>query len=256
MTTTVHVLVEPAPLTGATNMARDEALLEHVVAGGEPWLRWYQWCEPTLSLGYFQSEETAPVPLEMAHLPRVRRLSGGGAILHDRELTYSLVLPATHPLTEAPSALYALIHNAIVHVLNEHGCQVALRGTAFGPEAGPEAFLCFSRGDANDVVWGQHKVLGSAQRRRKGAVLQHGSLVYAASPAAPQFPGLFDLGNSIPLSGLQLQLVDTTAIVCGTPQIVDDFPPTLQQRAQQLEAERYSHLDWGKPGLDNRLHGR
>ena len=56
-----------------------------------------------------------------------------------------------------------------------------------------EPFLCFSRGDARDIVLGQHKVLGSAQRRRRGAVLQHGSLLLALSEFAPEFPGLREL---------------------------------------------------------------
>jgi lipoate-protein ligase A len=180
--------VDP-PQSGAVNMAIDEALLQSAIAGTLS-LRFYQWAAPTISLGHFQAASRAPVPERFAGLEMVRRLSGGGAILHDRELTYSCGLPASHPLAKAPSRLYDLIHQAVIDELAARGIACRMRGTdAFADQS----FLCFSRGDARDVVIGGQKILGSAQRRRQGAVLQHGSLLLEASPLTPEFPGLGEL---------------------------------------------------------------
>src|SRR4029079_17428332 len=85
----------------------------------------------------------------------------------------------------------------IIQVLAGFGYSPSLRGTAL-PDRSQE-FLCFGRGDDFDVVLGAYKVLGSAQRRRKGAVLQHGSLLLRSSAQGAAFPGLFDCGGySVP----------------------------------------------------------
>ena len=170
----MRVLDDP-PADGATNMARDLALLDEAIAGGDPTLRWYRWSEPTISLGYSQDDDPSVEP----DLPRVRRLSGGGAIRHDDEWTYSLTLPRDHPHAVEPTRLYRLVHQAIVESLPAGA--VAFRGEPEKERDG--AFLCFARGDANDLLLAAgpgsgQKVVGSAQRRRRGAVLQHGSLLW------------------------------------------------------------------------------
>lgn len=170
-----RVIIDPAPSTGAWNMAVDEALLNAAIEEEGSLVRLYRWSEPTVSLGYFQSlAATRDHPL-LRELPVVRRLSGGGAILHHHELTYSVTLSAGHPLARIPREMYTSVHFCVVNVLAEFGVAASLRGAADESRGG--RFLCFGRGDAFDVVMGQHKVLGSAQRRRKGAILQHGSLI-------------------------------------------------------------------------------
>ncbi|MCC7425164.1 MAG: hypothetical protein IT428_33255, partial [Planctomycetaceae bacterium] len=93
-----HVIVESHPRSGAWNMAIDEALLETAVDAEQCTLRFYRWSEPTVSLGYFQKPEEAAADPLLAGLPIVPRLSGGGAILHHHEWTYSIALPPGHPL--------------------------------------------------------------------------------------------------------------------------------------------------------------
>ena len=104
------------PADGVTNMARDEALLDWVGRGAAPpTLRFYRWEPPTISLGYFQAySEFEKLPPPAGELAVVRRTTGGGAILHDREWTYSLALPASHPLAAGGKApkLYELMHDA------------------------------------------------------------------------------------------------------------------------------------------------
>lgn len=169
----------------------DEQLLNDALTG-IPSLRFYQWNEPTVSLGHFQASNGVNVPVRFARLPVVRRLSGGGAILHDRELTYSCALPAAHPQCPQPGQLYDRIHAAIIQVLADRGVSCRMRGTdAFEDKS----FLCFSRGDARDIVIGRQKIVGSAQRRRQGAILQHGSILLQASSSAPEFPGIQELSS-------------------------------------------------------------
>jgi len=243
-----HVVIDQPAHSGAWNMALDEALLEAAVEGQGTFLRWYQWSEATLSLGYFQAANESLSNPEWAGLPVVRRLSGGGAILHERELTYSCALPADHPRTNDPYQLYLDIHGVLIQVLRSHGFEVNLRKTRFGKEGPVEAFLCFSRGDEMDVVLGAHKVLGSAQRRRRGAVLQHGSLVLHRSGYAPQFPGLFDLHppGDLDVGTLLEEMAGVMAEILGPNQIREGFEPRLLQRARQLHDERYLSLDWSR----------
>jgi lipoate-protein ligase A len=176
---TIRLIIDPA-LDGPTNMARDEALLIRVGRGdAPPTLRLYQWEPETVSLGYFQSyEELRTQPDGVRALPAVRRLTGGGAIVHANELTYSLTLPLDHPLLGGgPMRLYELVHDAAIAMLKQRGvpaqrmgCQTPGGNSRRGP------FLCFQRRYAWDVVSTGRKVVGSAQRRARNAVLQHGSI--------------------------------------------------------------------------------
>lgn len=198
-----EVLVEPHPLDGETNMARDAEMLQSAVDDNRCRLRIYEWDQPTISLGYFQKPDS--VPAEFSELPCVRRLSGGGAILHHDELTYSCALPAQHPRASRPTELYDVVHEQIIRVIrNSRIAEIEARGTV---ESGlNEPFLCFLRQDPHDLVFGSHKVLGSAQRRRKGSVLQHGSLLLRASPFAKHLPGILDLGGLVECSVLAKEL--------------------------------------------------
>lgn len=186
----LEVIVEPAPRSGADNMAIDESLLVSAIEHKTRTLRLYRWREPTVSLGYFQKEDDPVLQTRFAGLPRVWRLSGGGALLHDREITYSITLPDGHPLADAPTLLYDQVHAALVALLNDLGAPAQVRGEK---REQPEPFLCFGRGDPRDIVLAGHKIVGSAQRRRRGAILQHGALLLEHSPYAPEFPGLFNL---------------------------------------------------------------
>jgi lipoate-protein ligase A len=189
-----RLLLESEPHSGAWNMAVDEALLETAVREGLATFRWYRWSEPTLSLGYFQVESEVPNDPKWSRLPVVRRLTGGGAILHDREWTYSFTVPAGATLAAHPVALYDLVHGALIDLIRRYGLAADKRGET--PPTVPEPLLCFSRRDAHDVVVCGHKVVGSAQRRRKGAVLQHGSLLLRRPELAPGHLGVEDLGLS------------------------------------------------------------
>ncbi len=187
----LRVIIETEAHSGVWNMAVDEALLETAIAEGVATLRWYQWSEPTVSLGYFQKSAELASDNLLSRLPSVRRLTGGGAILHHDELTYSVVLPANQELFERPEQLYDIVHESIVGSLREIGFPVSFRGETV--KCLDEPLLCFLRQDSHDLTLSGSKVLGSAQRRRRGSILQHGSLILRASPLASHLRGLTDL---------------------------------------------------------------
>lgn len=174
-------------------MAVDEVLLDEAASGEGLVLRTYAWAEPTLSIGYFQdASERLAHPASLA-CPLVRRLTGGGAIVHDRELTYSVVLPADDPLARTRERLYREFHESLIECLADWSIEAMVWGKA--GEASPAPFLCFQRRTELDVVLGPGKIAGSAQRRRRAAVLQHGSILLQRSTAAPELPGLYDLSS-------------------------------------------------------------
>jgi lipoate-protein ligase A len=182
---------------GASNMGTDLALLEAVDA--EPTaavLRTYEWSEPTLSLGYFQPIAAAEAEARFRGAPWVRRPSGGGALWHDREVTYALVLPRSHPAAARASGLYRAVHAAIAGALRRRGIDAGRRGESEALAAPP--FLCFADRDPEDVVFarGGPKLVGSAQRRRTRAVLQHGALLLGRSGATPELPGLREVAGA------------------------------------------------------------
>ncbi|MCH7726328.1 MAG: lipoate--protein ligase family protein, partial [Planctomycetes bacterium] len=184
-------LLIDAPAEGAWNMAVDEALLEAAESRGEWSLRFYRWSEPTLSLGYFQSIRELEDRWRSTAL--VRRTSGGGAIMHDAELTYSLTVPPTSPLARQPLRLYRAVHLSVIAALAEYGIDAKLCQSPSEAPHKNQPLLCFQRRSAGDLLVGEAKVCGSAQRRRRGAVLQHGSIVLGTSPFAPQIAGLDEL---------------------------------------------------------------
>lgn len=229
-----------AEADGPGNMAIDEALLETAEAGTAV-LRTYGWTEPTLSLGYFQNLDAARADPRWRAVPTVRRPTGGGALWHDREVTYALVIPRDHPLARRHVDLYEAVHEAIAADLRSLGANARRRG--HGGE-GDRPFLCFRDADPSDVVIDGVKVVGSAQRRRAGAVLQHGSLLLAASPTAPELPGLAEVaGREIARLDWVERLGRLLAAACGLTPQPDVATLTEQRRAAELRAD-YADPAW------------
>lgn len=179
-------------------MAVDEALVRHA---STPTLRLYGWDPPAVSLGRFQPGRVELDGLLDAGLPVVRRMTGGGAIVHWHELTYSITLPEDHPLVRCSTReSYARLHAPIRDALFAIGVEASARGAA---SEGPDPLLCFHRVTALDLVVGGLKLVGSAQRRTHGRVLQHGSIVLSANPLQPGTAALDTvLGRSVPAEEL------------------------------------------------------
>jgi lipoate-protein ligase A len=167
---------------GRTNMAIDAAILEGVDEGRSgPAVRVYAWEPPTVSTG---NSQRASLELDLdacrgAGLGVVRRPTGGRAVLHYGELTYSVVGPAGEaPLGDSISETYESIATALVLGLAHLGVRAELAPVATTARGrGEAAPPCFVSAGRFEVVVGGRKLIGSAQRRRGRAVLQHGSLL-------------------------------------------------------------------------------
>jgi lipoate-protein ligase A len=265
-----RLLIDPAS-GGAWQMAVDEALLETAAAGGGASLRFYEWSEPTLSLGYFQQYADRTTHRATRDCPLVRRQTGGGAILHDVELTYSLaVLEDRRGLGEA-TRLYDAVHTALVDVLAGLGVEARLSDgqgepTAKGtpraadrsrirnnpdvdsaPAARREPFLCFQRRARGDVLVGASKICGSAQRRHGNAVLQHGSLLLAASTLTPELPGLKELtGRRWTVAFLRDSWTRELASRLGLSLRQEGLTAAELDRVRTLAVEKYDSARWNR----------
>jgi len=171
------IFIADGALPGAENMARDQALLERAITGEGPLLRVYGWRGPTLSLGYFQDEAAVAEAgaAQRLGVDLVRRFTGGGAILHHHEVTFALAVPPAHPWAAlGVDDSYLALTRPLLGVLGAAGVEAAFRG---GAVPAHKAANCFAGAACPDLVHGGRKLFGSAQRRRRGAVLQHGSLL-------------------------------------------------------------------------------
>jgi lipoyl(octanoyl) transferase len=233
---------------GAANMALDEALLNAVAGGGEvALLRTYGWSEPTLSLGYFQHVAEAQADSRWRSVPTVRRFSGGGALWHHHEVTYALAVPASHPLARPSTKLYQAVHATIRDTLRSRGVSAFRRGDLATSEKSERkrAFLCFTGTDPEDIVTDGVKIVGSAQRRREGAVLQHGSLLLARSFRTPELPGVCDVAacTAAPMTWSEWLCEQIPGALGLRPHAVA-IPEELRLRAKEWKQNRYDDPRW------------
>ncbi|MAG91826.1 octanoyltransferase [Candidatus Woesearchaeota archaeon] len=155
-----------------TNMAIDEAILTHCQI---PTLRLYQW-QPSISIGYNQdaNNEININKSKRYKIPIVRRITGGKAILHDKELTYSFILPQDSlSLPQSIAESYRIIAKALVNAFGIIGIKAELKKQ-------PEKIstpICFNSSNWYELLVNNKKISGSAQRRLNGMILQHGSLL-------------------------------------------------------------------------------
>ena len=162
-------------------MERDTALLAQVAEGERPALRLYRWETPALSLGRFQSDdEVDRDACRRLGVAVVRRPTGGKALLHGADLTYAVAIPRPEGADGSVDAVYCRLAGALVAGLARLGVEAAIArheradangsGVAHGP-------VCFTSMQGADLRVGPRKLCGSAQVRRGGAVLQHGSIL-------------------------------------------------------------------------------
>lgn len=178
-----RLIIDAGPRPGVENMAIDQALLESVKAEGPPSLRFYRWGPPCLSLG--RNQPASPVLAEAAArrgLDIARRPTGGAAVLHDHELTYSVAVPVG--ALGSPRETYRALNRALVAGLRRLGVAAEVAGEPDGgarplDPSGP----CFRGAAPGEVAVGGLKLVGSAQRRDGRTLLQHGSLLLAGDQA-------------------------------------------------------------------------
>jgi lipoate-protein ligase A len=173
--------IDSGALDGATNMATDEALSRFEFSL-KPILRVYRWQPFTISLGYNQKFEE--IDIEKCQEDRVdvvRRPTGGRAIFHAHEVTYSVILPKASPwFFKNTLAVYNQISSALVVGLQELGLPVVLERMTSNDHAFKHyknRFACFATSAKYEIHFQGKKLVGSAQRRFEKALLQHGSIL-------------------------------------------------------------------------------
>lgn len=175
-------LVLDPPMPGKENMEKDLEIMEEVATGEcPPTLRLYRWSPPAVSLGYFQ-DETEVIDMSACHesgIDVVRRPTGGRAVLHHHELTYSVIVPEAHPFINRGGVMdaYRSISRGIITAFNLLGI-VASIASEEEVRAGLAPGSCFDTSSAYEVQINGKKVVGSAQLRRDGIVLQHGAILF------------------------------------------------------------------------------
>lgn len=267
MTDPWRYIITP-PARGAWNMAVDEAVLESVGRGDcPPTLRLYAWQPACLSLGYAQSIKDVDMPrLKANGWEVVRRATGGRAILHVDELTYSITAPPGEPLV-AGSVLesYQRLAKALILGVRSLGIPVEMEensspaGTAKGP-------VCFEVPSAYEIVVNGKKLVGSAQARKKEGVLQHGTfplhgdltritqaLVYQDEQARAEAGQKLLMraataetitGGIIPWETAANAFVNAFETALGVKMKAGELSPTETARANELMENKYDHPAW------------
>ncbi len=175
-----RLLFERQPRSAAENMAVDEALLRaHADGESPPVLRFYRWNPPALSIGYFQSfdREVDPEGCRSLGFDWVRRPTGGRAVLHEDELTYSVII-SEEILRGSVLQTYSTLSRALACGLQKLGVDAQLTGgrPPTRQDRQDSSAACFDTPTVNEVAVQQKKIVGSAQVRRRGVILQHGSI--------------------------------------------------------------------------------
>jgi lipoyl(octanoyl) transferase len=261
-------LLRHGPATGATNMAVDEAIARAAAEGlVPPTLRFYAWAPPCISLGRHQ-------PLAAVDVSRcgelgfdiVRRTTGGRAILHTDELTYSVAARQDDPLMRGMVMdVYLRLSEGLVEGLRRLGVEAEpAPGTS---RAGPDvSAACFEVPSAYEILAGGKKLLGSAQNRRSGFVLQHGSLPLTGNLARlieclilPSDAERDKLRRSLTEHATTLETAAGRSIgfdeagdalaagfesALGIGLLPADLTETEQAWALDLARDKYGHRDW------------
>jgi lipoate-protein ligase A len=229
-------------LSGPENMAADEVLLE-AAEGGQPSLRFYAWQSPTLSLGYFQPEAVRQTDPQLRLLPFVRRSSGGATLVHDQELTYAIALPSGSIWQPRGQSWICRMHEIIARALTSVGIMAI--SVKCGEEKKSGEILCFLHQTPGDLVLGGHKIVGSAQRKQRGAILQHGAILLAKSASTPNLPGIREISKLEISAGdltpaIRMTLEHKTGWRCSEY----TWKPEELRRIAELAHDKYAHESW------------
>ena len=236
-----RLIIDDEPRSGAANMAMDQALAEAAAAGeAPPTLRFYRWHPPAVSLGRHQP--IADVDAEMVQqlgYEIVRRPTGGRAILHTDELTYAVTAAADEPrVSGSLMDAYLRLSNALLSGLQRVGLQADKAGGDV--RAGPNvSAACFEVPSAYEITAHGRKLIGSAQSRRAGYVLQHGSL-----------PLVGDIGRLVDVlalpaeerARLRAELVGRACTLAEALGVAEDDPSLDFKHVAQAIIEGFSEL--------------
>ena len=216
-----------APAEGRANMRRDQTLLEEAAAGAPPALRLYRWSRPTLTLGHGQSagDATDPEALATFGVPWVRRPTGGRALLHlPDELTYAFAAP--RGWASGVRAAYFRVMGSIWSALSRFVRLDPPPAGALPRDTASPRLPCHAVATGHEITARGHKLVAGAQRWRRGAFLQHGSIPWTVDRA---------LTNA--LAGLPADSpVDAIGLSELAPLGPANAPPSVEEVAVALDA--------------------
>jgi lipoate-protein ligase A len=259
----------------AYNMALDEALLlRHEAGGTPPTLRVYGWTTPTLSLGYAQKawQEVNLAACQQYGVAVVRRPTGGRAVLHDDEVTYSVVLPTT--LSDGPDTLtehYRRIGLALAAALQGLGLAVHLARSrrSAQPRRAADSPACFAAIARYELSATGKKIAGSAQKRLQRTLLQHGSIPlrmerqrlfqclqvppdYRQALVQEAYATMIAINEITPTpvtaSTLHEALRQGFGAVFGVDIVAEPLLPEEERLANELHATKYASAVWNLEG--------
>ncbi|CAN5593471.1 lipoate--protein ligase family protein [soil metagenome] len=238
---TWRLIIEDEPRSGPANMAIDQAIATACAAGESPaTLRFYRWQPPTISLGRHQAiAEIDLAAAEALGYGLVRRTTGGRAILHTDELTYSVAASADEPRVKGGVMdAYLRLSNALVQGLRNLGLEAdkASGDTRVGTDV---SAACFEVPSAYEITAGGRKLLGSAQSRRAKYVLQHGSL-----PLTGDITRLIAVLVLEPAAAdlLRQQLTLRAGTLAHSLGVADDAPEVEFRRVAQALVQGFSSV--------------
>jgi lipoate-protein ligase A len=234
VTATWRLLIDDGPVDGAWSMALDRAIQLAREAGQvPPTLRLYRWVRPTVTLGRFQ--EAGGIDRDVCAnegIDVVRRFTGGRGVLHDDELTYSLVASVSDGVPRGTSASYRMLCSGLVGAYRQLGVEAALTPR---PRGDGSSAACYLHSTAADLSLGARKLSGSAQIWHGSTVLQHGSFTLTRDVAREA-------------RVFRLNACDTARLARETAAIAE----LLEQRPVAAELER-SVIDGISAGLGVRF---
>lgn len=256
-------LIRTAPADGFANMAADEAmLLAHAEGLVPPSLRLYAWRPRAISAGYFQrvSRDINLAACRRLGVDVVRRLSGGRAVLHADEVTYSLVVSESYLPGAGLLAAYRRLSDGLIEGLRLLGLEAELapgwreRASTERTRRAPSGADCFAAGAQCDLVVGGKKICGSAQVRRRGVILQHGALPLSLPDTSPYWqepgpsPNATDLTRALGRRPGWEEVADALAAgfaaALGTLLNPSEFTREEEARAATLRREKYAADAW------------
>lgn len=252
------IYIQDNPLSPWYNMAKDEALMEWVQQNNitSPILRLYQWDRTTISIGRHQYIHK-DIHQEICHSNKiaiVRRPTGGRAVFHDRELTYSVIIPPNNELgNKNIQETYRTISGAILAGLRNYGLPVTAEPTNKANREYIKNLSCFASTTQYEITLNGHKIVGSAQWRNKGTVLQQGSILLSKTmDPTPCFPaqGFLQSGieelidNHIDINILYNSIQHGFSSTFGVEMSPWQEDPVFAQKANHLMLNKYQTQEW------------
>ena len=260
-------LIDSGPACCALNMSIDEALLASFTPpDSPPVFRLYAWDPPALSIGRFQkaAEEIDFDCCRRDALPFVRRITGGGALFHEDELTYSIVCSPAHiPEASSVKDSFCVLTAFLLAFYRRLGLDASFARDAVSDSGrlGVRTPFCYAGRETFDIVVNNRKIGGNAQRRLKNTIFQHGSipivnrahtgLQYMKDRSPEHAEGtasLMDLGVVADLETLKRLLTESFVSCLGPSVRLDDLSPGEQSLAEKLQSDTYSSELWNLHG--------